>query len=257
MTRGGERRSRRASCAGGSHGRGFWSDVGEFFAALFAQVAVTLGLGSSASSRAYAISDAQKFKLNALALRACVAFDRERVEHTDALRKLWRLALGGEAPKDLKSERWKEMGWQGTSPETDFRAGGYMSLENLVWFAEKEPERFKALWTKANGRRSQFEYPFAVAAVNLTFNLVEMFEVKQEGPTTAAGACFARLIDLDDEAFERAYVLAFETLDREWLSYPGGATYMDFPVVLKATKERLARAMNEAKTLEEVRANLD
>lgn len=53
------------------------------------------------------------------------------------------------------------------------------------------------------------------------------------------------------------YVLAFETLDREWLSYPGGATYMEFPVVLKATKERLARAMNEAKTLEEVRANLD
>lgn len=39
----------------------------------------------------------------------------------DALKKLWRLAFPTREIPPLKSELWKEMGWQGTDPSTDFR----------------------------------------------------------------------------------------------------------------------------------------
>ena len=39
----------------------------------------------------------------------------------DALRELWSLAYPGRELPSLKSELWKEMGWQGTDPSTDLR----------------------------------------------------------------------------------------------------------------------------------------
>lgn len=39
----------------------------------------------------------------------------------DALKQLWRLAYPNREIPPLKSELWKEMGWQGSDPSTDFR----------------------------------------------------------------------------------------------------------------------------------------
>lgn len=229
----------------------------EFLHAIFSRIAAALGLAPA--TPVYELNETQRRRLNALALRACVAYDAGELRHSDALRTLWARAFGETtpAPKDLKSERWKEMGWQGTSPETDFRAGGFMALENLVWFAEREGESFRSLLHKTNGSRSEFEYPFAVAGVNLTFNLVEFCELKEPAPTTAPGVCFARLIEEDEEAFERLYSLTFELLDREWLAHPGGATYMDFPTVWCSTKAKLSNAMSGARTMSELKAALE
>lgn len=131
-----------------------------------------------------------------------------------------------------------------------------MSLSNLIWLGENKPETFDKLRHKKNGERSEFEYPFAVAGVNLTFSLVEMCELKEEAPTTSTGICFAELIEAHgDEAFDRLYALMFETLDDEWLRF-GGATYMEFPLVLKATKQKIVRAMDGAKSFEHVVARL-
>lgn len=95
----------------------------------------------------------------------------------DALKLLWRLAYPDRVLPSLKSDLWKEMGWQGPDPSTDFRyvtnltrdriseakhlivvvsaenviyttllsenlnslfrGGGFISLENLIFFAQK------------------------------------------------------------------------------------------------------------------------
>uniref|UniRef100_A0A2N9EW89 ELMO domain-containing protein n=1 Tax=Fagus sylvatica TaxID=28930 RepID=A0A2N9EW89_FAGSY len=39
----------------------------------------------------------------------------------EALRALWHAAFPNIALKGLISEQWKEMGWQGPNPSTDFR----------------------------------------------------------------------------------------------------------------------------------------
>lgn len=95
----------------------------------------------------------------------------------EALRALWDAAFPQEELNDLVSEQWKEMGWQGKDPSTDFRCrnlfffsysidsfkiyfqlhcisqvslnscgfsgrgGGYISLENLLYFARNFPVR--------------------------------------------------------------------------------------------------------------------
>lgn len=38
-----------------------------------------------------------------------------------ALKELWHAAFPGEELRGLVSEQWKEMGWQGKDPSTDFR----------------------------------------------------------------------------------------------------------------------------------------
>jgi hypothetical protein len=218
---------------------------------------VTFGLkqGSSGDLN-YILSESQRDKLQTLAMRADVSYTKDIVEHVDALAALWTLAFPtDERPENLKSEKWKEMGWQGSSPETDFRAGGLLSLENLLWLGNRRPALFEELRRKSRGARSEFEYPFAAAGVNLTFNLVEILEIRKQSPVTPSGVCFAKLLDNEEEAFEAIYALTFDALDREWLDTPN-ANYMDFPSVLKRTKQKLTLAMDGAISIDEIARRL-
>ena len=96
------------------------------------------------------------------------------------------------------------MGWQGTDPSTDFRytlvqiwiffitshftddgfrkwfcrGGGYVSLENLIFFAKTYPESFQRLLHKQDGTRAEWEYPFAVAGINISFMLAQMLDLQ-------------------------------------------------------------------------------
>ncbi|KAI3788389.1 hypothetical protein L2E82_01153 [Cichorium intybus] len=92
--------------------------------------------------------------------------ERKRKE---ALRALWKAAFPEEELSDLISEQWKEMGWQGKDPSTDFRGGGFISLENLLYFTRNFQQE---------GDRAMWEYPFAVAGVNITFMLIQMLDLE-------------------------------------------------------------------------------
>ena len=119
---------------GGGEGGGF--DILGIIAEFFVNIFITMGLCSKPPPP---LSEAQKLRLTKLASRAAVAYDPECDAHVDALRELWRLTFGpNRALPGLKCEEWKEMGWQGHDPATDFRSGGFMSLENLAWFAEHQ-----------------------------------------------------------------------------------------------------------------------
>ncbi|XP_042476361.1 ELMO domain-containing protein 3 isoform X2 [Macadamia integrifolia] len=122
----------------------------------------------------------QEERLRNLQQRLEVPFDGSRLEHQDALKQLWRLAYPDRELPSLKSELWKEMGWQGPDPSTDFRGGGFISLENLVFFAKKYPESFQKLLHKQEGKRAEWEYPFAVAGINLSFMLVQMLDLQSD-----------------------------------------------------------------------------
>ncbi|URD87653.1 GATA transcription factor 26 [Musa troglodytarum] len=96
----------------------------------------------------------------------------------EALWGLWYAAYPGIKLHDLISEQWKEMGWQGKDPSTDFRGGGFISLENLLFFARNYPKSFQDLLGKQDGDRALWEYPFAVAGVNITFMLIQMLDLQ-------------------------------------------------------------------------------
>ncbi|CAL6295746.1 unnamed protein product [Bathycoccus prasinos] len=234
--------------------------------------------------------------------RLDVKYDETQREHVDMLKILWRSCFdedGVEFPLPSKSsssssaserqqqprlghasEKWKDMGWQGTHPSTDLRGCGVFALENLVYFSQTRKDLFKVLVEKKNGKRSDWEYPFAAAGVNVTHELTKLLDVDGIIETDRVDKCVVGFLELvrrrrttsssnnnnDNDssinggssfrrkeafvaAFHELYCDAFEILDREWLL--AEATYMEFPKVLERTirvktREKLERFAEEA-----------
>ncbi|KAL6988613.1 hypothetical protein U1Q18_014365 [Sarracenia purpurea var. burkii] len=187
------------------------------------------------------LSPLQEERLRYLQQRLQVPFDGSLLGHQDALKQLWRLAYPDRELPSLKSELWKEMGWQGSDPSTDFRGGGYISLENLIFFAKNYPDAFQNLLHKKDGSRVEWEYPFAVAGINISFMLAQMLDLQSGKPTTLAGIRFLELLSEDAMAFDHLYCIAFQMMDAQWLAKR--ASYMEFNDVLKSTRTQLEREL--------------
>ncbi|XP_020219468.1 ELMO domain-containing protein B [Cajanus cajan] len=183
------------------------------------------------------LSPLQEERLRSLRRRIEVPFDGSKVEHQDALKQLWKLAYPDRELPSLKSDLWKEMGWQGSDPSTDFRGGGFVSLENLIFFAGKYPDSFQRLLHKQDGTRAEWEYPFAVAGINISFMLAQMLDLQTGLPSSSSGVCFLKLLEEDEMAFDILFCIAFQMMDAQWLSKR--ATYMEFNDVLKSTRAQL------------------
>ncbi|XP_073219871.1 uncharacterized protein [Cicer arietinum] len=179
----------------------------------------------SDASSTFDFTLAQEECLQRLQRRIEVPYDSSIIEHQEALRALWNVAFPEEELRGLISEQWKEMGWQGKDPSTDFRGGGFISLENFLFFARNFPKSFQDLLWKREGDRSVWEYPFAVAGVNITFMLVQMLDLEAE----------------NESAFDLLYCIAFKLMDHQWLSMR--ASYMDFNTVMKSTRRQLEKEL--------------
>ncbi|XWS45805.1 hypothetical protein CRYUN_Cryun14cG0010900 [Craigia yunnanensis] len=187
------------------------------------------------------LTPSQEECLQRLQNRIDIVYDSSIPEHQEALRALWNAAFPEEELRGLISEQWKEMGWQGKDPSTDFRGGGFISLENLLYFARNFPKSFKDLLLKQEGDRSVWEYPFAVAGVNITFMLIQMLDLEAVKPRTLVGAIFLKFLSENESAFDLLYCITFKLMDHQWLAMR--ASYMDFNTVMKATRRQLEREL--------------
>ncbi|XP_073151295.1 uncharacterized protein [Henckelia pumila] len=222
----------------------------EIFAEVVAGSAAWLGRGLScvcAQGRdsdarpSFDLTPAQEECLVRLQSRIDVVYDSSLPEHQEALRALWAAAFPGEKLQGLISEQWKEMGWQGKDPSTDFRGGGFISLENLLYFATNYPKSFQDLLWKQEGDRALWEYPFAVAGVNITFMLIQMLDLEAVKPRTLVGVIFLKFLTENESALDLLYCIAFKLMDHQWLAMR--ASYMDFNTVMKATRRQLEREL--------------
>ncbi|XP_073000967.1 uncharacterized protein [Typha latifolia] len=187
------------------------------------------------------LTPSQEECLQRLKSRIEVAYDSSRKEHQEALKALWYASFPGIELLGLISEQWKEMGWQGKDPSTDFRGGGFISLENLLFFSKNYPKSFQDLLRKQEGNRAMWEYPFAVAGVNITFMLIQMLDLQADKPRTLMGAIFLKLLAENDRAFDILYCVTFKLMDQQWLAMH--ASYMDFNSVMKSTRRQLEREL--------------
>ncbi|XP_021832320.1 ELMO domain-containing protein B isoform X1 [Prunus avium] len=190
----------------------------------------------------YSLSPLQEQRLLRLQARLQVPFDENRPDHQEALKALWRAAFPDVALQGLISEQWKEMGWQGSNPSTDFRGCGFISLENLLFFTRTYPVSFRRLLFKEDGKRATWEYPFAVAGINISFMLIKMLDLCSAKPRCLPGINFVRLLGEDEAAFDVLYCIAFEMVDAQWLAMH--ASYMQFNDVLQATRTQLERELS-------------
>ncbi|CAN7039895.1 hypothetical protein IGI04_005955 [Brassica rapa subsp. trilocularis] len=183
----------------------------------------------------------QEERLKRLTKRMNNCFDASRPDHQDALRALWSATYPEKKLEALISDQWKDMGWQGKDPSTDFRGGGFISLENLLFFAKTFPTSFQRLLKKQGGKRAAWEYPFAVAGVNITFMIMQMLDLEASKPRTFVGSVFLQMLSENEWAFDLLYCVAFAVMDKQWLDR--NATYMEFNDVLRCTRAQLEREL--------------
>lgn len=187
------------------------------------------------------LTPVQEGRLRRFQARLETVFDGARLDHQETLKALWYAAFPDSDLHGLLSDQWKIMGWQGSDPSTDFRGGGFVSLENLLFFAKRFPKTFQQLLCKEGGRRATWEYPFAVAGVNITFMLIQMLDLRADKPRSWMGCCFLRIVTEEEAAFDLLYCVAFKVMDTLWLAMH--ASYMEFNVVMKATRAQLEQEL--------------
>ncbi|KAI5660813.1 hypothetical protein M9H77_20136 [Catharanthus roseus] len=190
----------------------------------------------------YQLSPEQEERLQKLQERLGVPFDETRFDHQESLLTLWNLSFPNIKLKSLISNQWKDMGWQGANPSTDFRGCGFISLENLLFFAKTYPGSFHRLLFKQGGQRATWEYPFAVAGINVSFMLIQMLDLHSAKPKCIPGFNFVRILGENEEAFDILYCIAFAMMDAQWLAMH--ASYMEFNEVLQATRTQLERELS-------------
>jgi len=160
-------------------------------------------------------------------------YAKDRPEHEALLMKLWSATFPGVTLDTRISEQWKLIGFQGTDPATDFRGMGLLGLQNLLYFAEIYPEIFRKIVT-VQAERKERDYPVAVAGINITQMLYELFLINQEDQPD--DLIFNVLFD-SPKGFEEVYCIAFKILDSTWDEM--NASYMDFPRVIAAVKKQI------------------
>uniref|UniRef100_A0ACD5YA50 Uncharacterized protein n=1 Tax=Avena sativa TaxID=4498 RepID=A0ACD5YA50_AVESA len=192
--------------------------------------------------RNFEMTPIQEQQMQKLKERLNIPYDETQPEHVESLKTLWKVSFPDTKLTGLVSEQWKDMGWQGSNPVTDFRGSGFVSLENLLFFARRYPASFQRLLLKSQGMRATWEYPFAVAGVNISHMLIQLLELNSARPKYLPGMNFVRMLSEQEEAFDILYCIAFEMMDAQWLAMH--ASYMQFNDVLEATRGQLERELS-------------
>ena len=91
----------------------------------------------------------------------------------DKLSQLYHGLTGEKAPEG-KAEAWKELGFQGTDPSTDFRGTGQLGLSDLAAFASRYP--VDARRTLEVSKHPVAWFPWAVAGINFTSFMLVLLE---------------------------------------------------------------------------------
>jgi len=163
-------------------------------------------------------------------------YDHRNIEHEQMLMQLWQATFPRRTMDSAVSERWKELGFQGNNPATDFRGMGLLGLRCLIYFAQTHADEFRGLLAQHR------DYPVACAGINITAMLLKRL-VSADGTPIEASPLFALLCrDGRDNGFEEVYCSVFVWFDTLWAR--SDASYMDFPAILEELTSGLSSLLD-------------
>ncbi|KAK3173881.1 hypothetical protein Dsin_032559 [Dipteronia sinensis] len=74
----------------------------------------------------------------------------------------------------------------------------------------RHEDSFQRLLYKQDGTRAAWEYPFAVAGINISFTLIQLLDLQSGEAIFCAGIRFLELLKEDEMAFDNLYCVAFK-----------------------------------------------
>eukprot|EP00123_Amoebidium_parasiticum_P014312 comp22436_c0_seq1/m.33683 comp22436_c0_seq1/g.33683 ORF comp22436_c0_seq1/g.33683 comp22436_c0_seq1/m.33683 type:complete len:344 (-) comp22436_c0_seq1:94-1125(-) len=101
-------------------------------------------------------------------------YDSSNKSHEGRLEQLWSALVQDETLPGRKGAHWDRLGFQGHDPATDFRGMGILSLDNMLYFAQKYPTT--ALSLLGTARHPKHGHQFAVTCINLTAMAVSLLQ---------------------------------------------------------------------------------
>jgi len=141
------------------------------------------------------------------------------------LRGIWNELFLNENPpleSRLSHEKWKDIGFQNSSPDSDFRSGGLMALKNMRVFVETN----KDLVREIIRNQEKEEFLFAISSINVSFFLKKYFlmaepvDYKQNKDlvvcSKSAFKSFCGFLHQDDEVLEKMHDFILKDLYYTW-----------------------------------------
>ena len=202
-----------------------------------------------------------------LALRC--RFEWDVHAHERAGRALWSALKPGARWEGRQGKHWKELGFQGEDPATDFRGGGMLALASLVHFAERYPRTSRRMVAEAAS--PQHWHPFACTAINVTAVLIGLLRARcldrelLHGAGTGGsgngsgdgdgGGSDGSWCDIDGHGdgaavhpaicrFHELFCTCLLRLHTRWVRTANKRDIMCFPPVLSAFKAQLVRELD-------------
>jgi len=186
--------------------------------------------------------------------RAQVKYNSHNSAHLDQLRELWQhIFPDAPPPESVESPRWKDVGFQGNNPGTDFRGAGVTGLQQLLYLVTRQTEDFRRV------RSGAVDYPFAISALNITYFLIfylqlnERKEVAQPQQRLAparyslssALKAFYRLQVQSPEALEEVYCATVLFMHFAWLrlNKTQHLSIMDFSQAISLAQAKLEQIL--------------
>ncbi|EPT30320.1 ELMO/CED-12 family protein [Toxoplasma gondii ME49] len=97
--------------------------------------------------------------------------DSADVRNHEKFSRLWGLLMPNHRLPGRICKEWKELGFQGEDPATDFRGCGELGLDALVFLASRFPSHARSMLEAS--RHSTYWYSFAITCINVTSWLCE------------------------------------------------------------------------------------
>lgn len=145
-------------------------------------------------------------------IQSSVAFDRTNDAHEAQLEQLWQVLLPGvERTGGRFSRDWNRIGFQQSDPASDFRGGGILALEQLLYFATTRTAVARRMIKEPEAEMSR--YPWACVGINLTRECLRVLDSRLVDK---------RLYGVEDlekgvELVNDVYADMFEVLHHHWV----------------------------------------
>jgi len=143
-------------------------------------------------------------------------YNSEDAEHERKLLELWSHLMPGKVLESRVNSLWKDLGFQGDDPKTDFRGMGLLGLENLLYFAKNFPGT--ALHVLSHSHHPNYGYSYAIVGINLTHMSYTLWK-DGTAKTHIYNLCHKpNVYQPDMNHFHRFYCYLFFEFDKFWLA---------------------------------------
>lgn len=163
-------------------------------------------------------------------------FDSSDVEHERKLEELWQLLQPGRERKGGRySKDWNLIGFQQADPASDFRGGGILALDQLLYMASNRTEMARRMIVEPKDEVSR--YPWACVGINLTNECLRLL---------TEHAFYKQLVGVPQESqvntLNTCYCDMFEILHHAWIQ-ENPDNVLAFPAVKKRVLQDIDRQL--------------